>query len=154
MIPAQKNNGNKAETGRSATSSVQEARKVPVDPVDGGAEGENKRTKKAIVQRKCFPANNKGEILPGQGGLLDVRKQRNTGCYQKTRAFSICTAHQEQAPFSHPKKAEDCNMDRKSWSLESNTLKGQFFNNSVINGRPLIYRMAEEPSWRYPSRAE
>lgn len=41
-------------------------------------------------------------------------------------------------------------MDRKSWSLESNTLEGQFFNNNnVINGRMLIYRMEEEPSWRY-----
>lgn len=66
---------------------MQEARKVPVDPVDGGAEGGSMRTKKAIAQRKYFPANNKGVIL--QGGV-DCRMSGSKGtpvATEKLRLF-------------------------------------------------------------------
>ena len=87
MIPAQKNNGNEAQTKSSVTLSVQEAREVPVDPVDGRAEGESKRTKNAIAQRKYFPANNKGDTLPGQADCWKSGIKGTLVATEKLRLF-------------------------------------------------------------------
>lgn len=81
MIPAQKNNEN------SATWSMQEARKVPVDPVDRGAEGESMKTKKAIAQRKYFPANNKGDKLQGRADCRMSGSKGTPVVTEKLRLF-------------------------------------------------------------------